>query len=571
MTPGDKISHYEILKLLGKGGMGEVYLAHDTVLDRDVAIKFLPESIQHDPAIRERFLREAKAAAALDHPFICKIYETSVFEGRSYIVMEYVEGHNLQERMKEKKIAARDALQVALEIAEALEIAHAKGIVHRDLKPANIMCTPQGHAKVMDFGIAKRVLPVPESVSATLTQTAVTVQGTIMGTIDYLSPEQAKGAPVDGRSDIFSLGIVLYEMLSGKHPFSKSTPIETLSAVIRDPVPAVSIKPKSVNPAVHHILKKCLAKNPADRYPKIADFSAELRKVREEIGAGVPFFLRGWRAAVSAVILIAAGLAIWRFVLPPKVSAPQPEQKPVSVLVADFKNQTADPVFDGSLEYALGVGLEAAPFITTYRRPNARQIASQLNPEAKGRLDAEMAQLVCVREGINMFMDGAIEPKGGGYVLKVWARDPLNAGKATEYSRDIPSKKEVLTAAAWLSNKIIADLGGTPAKSAQELAGETFTTSSLEAINAYTKAQELSIIGKQEEAMEEYFKIIKLDPNFGRAYSGLAILYRNRGQLAECEKYFNLALAKIDQMGEREKFRTMAMYYLMQRNSQKAI
>ncbi len=225
--------------------MGEVWLAHDEVLDRHVAIKFLPENIQSDTPAKERFLREAKAAAALDHPFICKIYETGESDGRAYIVMEYVEGRNLGQRMEEKALSPRHALQISLEVAEALEVAHAKGIVHRDLKPANIMCTPQGHAKVMDFGIAKRILPAPESVSVTLTQTAMTQEGAILGTIDYMSPEQAKGIPVDGRSDIFSLGVILYEMLAGKHPFIKPTPVETLTAVLKDPVPSFVVTPKT--------------------------------------------------------------------------------------------------------------------------------------------------------------------------------------------------------------------------------------------------------------------------------------------------------------------------------------
>jgi serine/threonine protein kinase len=195
--------------------------------------------------------------------------------------MEYVEGRNLGQRMEEKALSPRHALQISLEVAEALEVAHAKGIVHRDLKPANIMCTPQGHAKVMDFGIAKRILPAPESVSVTLTQTAMTQEGAILGTIDYMSPEQAKGIQVDGRSDIFSLGIILYEMLAGKHPFIKPTPVETLTAVLKDPVPSFVIKPKNINPAVHHIIKKCLAKNPADRYANAAEFTADLEKVRQ--------------------------------------------------------------------------------------------------------------------------------------------------------------------------------------------------------------------------------------------------------------------------------------------------
>jgi serine/threonine protein kinase len=228
MNPGEKVSHYEILKLLGKGGMGEVYLAHDSVLDRKVAIKFLPDVIYGDKIARDRFLHEAKAAAALDHPFICKIYETGESAGRSFIVLEYVEGETLGQKLAQGPFSIRDALQAAVEIAEALEIAHAKSIVHRDLKPSNVMCTPQGHIKVMDFGLAKKVVPEGVSVASTITQSLTlpgeTSPGQIVGTIDHMSPEQAKGETIDSRSDIFSLGVILYELVPARTTGSAPVP-----------------------------------------------------------------------------------------------------------------------------------------------------------------------------------------------------------------------------------------------------------------------------------------------------------------------------------------------------------
>ncbi|MBM3312768.1 MAG: serine/threonine protein kinase, partial [Candidatus Aminicenantes bacterium] len=292
MNAGEKVSHYEIIKLLGKGGMGEVYLAHDTVLDRKVAVKFLPETIQHDAIARERLLREAKSAAALDHPFICQIYETGDSRGRAYIVMEYVEGTSLGEKLAaEGPFVLRDALQIVGEIAEALEVAHAKGIIHRDLKPANIMCTGKRHIKVMDFGLAKRLVTESLAESATMTQSlrggSISRPGQILGTIDYMSPEQAIGRPVDARSDVFSLGVILYELVTGKNPFDRPSPVETLTAVIRDPIPPMTLTPKSAGPALQPILKKCLAKKPEDRYASVAILCDDLQKLREQVGAGL--------------------------------------------------------------------------------------------------------------------------------------------------------------------------------------------------------------------------------------------------------------------------------------------
>lgn len=569
---GDKIQHYEIIQLLGKGGMGEVYLAHDTVLDRKVAIKFLPEEMQKDDVARMRLLREAKAAAALDHPFICKIYEAGEVDGKAYIVMEYVEGKDLRLKIDESPIPLRDALQTSLEVAEALDYAHGKGIVHRDLKPANIMLTPQGHAKVMDFGLAKHILPDGRGdITKTLTQASLTGQGAVVGTLAYMSPEQARGENLDARSDIFSLGIIIYEMTTGRHPFSKASPLETLTSILRDATPPIQLKPKMMNPLLSPILRKALAKAPESRYQNTGELVEDIKKLQREMFGGARIILRGWPlfAAIGALIIILAAAA-WLFILRAPPSAKESTQKPISILMTDFQNKTGEPDFDESLEELLKIGLEAAPFISVYEREQARQMADQLDPGSHGQISAKIAQMISTREGVNVIVDGAVDKTEGGYLLTVSALDPVkNETKATE-SRKISSKDEVLKAAEYLSARLRKKLGDIQPESAQVFAQETFTASSLVAMNAYSRGQEL-MHTKREEAIEWFKKAIDNDPNLGRAYAGLASVYYNLKQPEEAEKYYKMALARIDQMTEREKHRTQGGYYLLTRNYQKAI
>jgi tetratricopeptide (TPR) repeat protein/predicted Ser/Thr protein kinase len=570
---GDKVQQFEVLELLGKGGMGEVYLARDTKLGRKVALKFLPDELEQDPQTRARFVHEAKSAAALDHPFICKVYETGESDGKAFIAMEYVEGQTLKTSLEKGPLPLHDAIQVTLEIAEAIEHAHDKGIIHRDLKPANIMCTPQGHAKVMDFGLAKRMLPKGEAeLSRTLTHATLTEQGAISGTISYMSPEQAKGSQIDGRSDIFSLGIILYEMTTGRHPFARSSAMDTLTSILRDVPPPPQIRPKVMNPLLGPILRKALAKDPGLRYQNAGALIRDIKKLQGGFGSDIRHLLRRWQVVVPAILVIIA-LFVGVFMLSrrPRGGRPAEEMKTTAVLVENFNNQTGDSIFDGILEKALDISLAGAPFISIYNRQEALRLAAQLDPNAGETLDERLAQLVGRRAGINVIVGGEITRDEKGYAIRVWALDTVKSKKVYEESLSVGTQNDILKTVDQFSAKLKTKLGDVPADSRQALVKETFTTTSLEAMKAYALAQELDDQGKPEEALKEYLRAIDHDPNFGRAYSGAALIYYNSGRFEEAEAYFMEAMKRIDQMTDREKYRDRGMYALMKRDFKKAI
>jgi len=323
---GKTISHYKVIEKIGQGGMGEVYLAQDTALDRKVALKFLPEELQQDSTARKRFLREAKSAAALDHPYICHIHEVGEVEGTSFISMEYVQGETLKDKLGKGPLPLKDALEKATEVAEALEEAHSQGIVHRDLKPSNIMLTPQGHVKVMDFGLAKQVTAV-EGEEQEIT-TALTKQGSTLGTVPYMSPEQVRGQRVDTRSDIFSFGVVLYEMLTGVNPFKRDTSVDTSHAILGETPPPLTRYTEDIPVLLQHTVKKMLAKEPDDRYQLIHDVRTDLAVLIHEIeevsatpttvlpigvGGAAQSLRPGWMVTVGLIVVgaVISGIVVW--------------------------------------------------------------------------------------------------------------------------------------------------------------------------------------------------------------------------------------------------------------------
>ena len=324
---GDTLSHYKIIEKLGQGGMGEVFLAHDSTLDRKVALKFLPKELQEDPTAKKRFLREARSAAALDHPFICKIYEVGEAEEKSFIAMEYIQGMMLQDKLAKGPLPVREAVETAAEIAEALEAAHKNDIVHRDLKPSNIMVTPEGHVKVMDFGLAKRVTSVEGQDEEEIT-TKLTQDDSILGTVPYMSPEQLRRREVDARSDIFSFGVVLYEMLAGVHPFKKDGQIETANAILSETAPPLARYTENIPVLLQHTVKKMLAKDSDRRYQLIHDVTTDLGELLEESGesiqevvsaAAIPAERQRWPTTLGMVVLtaIVTGVVIWSLIRPP--------------------------------------------------------------------------------------------------------------------------------------------------------------------------------------------------------------------------------------------------------------
>jgi tetratricopeptide (TPR) repeat protein/predicted Ser/Thr protein kinase len=567
---GKMVSHYRVLKKLGQGGMGEVYQARDTVLGRTVALKFVIFGTEREAEAQQRFLREAKAAASLDHPFICEIHQVGEVDGKTFIVMEYIDGETLAARLKQGALPIKEAVRIVLEVAEALECAHSKGIVHRDLKPGNIMLTSQGHAKVMDFGLAKQISLVGENSAGSTGSLSLTRPGAILGTPAYMSPEQAKGERIDTRSDIFSLGVILYESLTGTHPFLKSSAIETLSSILTSPVPPVRTQGIKGSSQLDQIQARALAKNPAERYQSMRDLIVDLRKLEEEASEAERRISR-WKIAAALVVIAALlGITWWIAGYRSRPAQQAASHPPISVLIGDFENRTGEEVFDAVLEQALEVGLEGAPFITSYRRAGARAIAQKVQPGAE-RLDRNTARLVAQREGINVVLAGAIERLEGGYRMAVETIDSFSGKPMADREIRAKNKDEVLGAMAKLAVRVREVLGDTEAPSTQTIARETFTASSLEAARRYAVAQDLIASGKWRQAIDAYRSALDLDPELGRAWAGLAAASANLNRYEDAKKYYQEAMKRIDRMTERERHRTLGGYYLRTGDGQAAI
>jgi len=565
LGPGTVIGNrYEIIRLLGQGGMGAVYQAHDRELDRQVAIKVIRGDMTANPEILKRFKQELILARQITHKNVIRIFDLGQAEGIKFITMEYIEGEDLQSVLRrKKKLEPAEAANIMAQVCRALEAAHSEGVIHRDLKPQNIMLDKTGRAYVMDFGIARSTL------TPGMTQT-----GALIGTPDYMSPEQAKGQPLDSRSDLFSVGIIFYELLSGQIPFNADTTMGKLWKRTSEPARPLADLDKSIPQPLSEIVRKCLEVDPQKRFASAAELLRQIETWQgPSAGTRVGTLHHGafpsyakWVGAAVCLALFAGGF----FLRSKFVSHPPSPHAPVTLLIADFDNKTGDAVFDGTLEPMLGIALEGAPFISDFNRGQAKKVAARLQPGST-RMDTALAQLVAVREGVNAVVSGSITKEGGGYRVYVTTLDPATGKSILKEQRDASNKQDVLAAAGKLADSLRKGLGDTTPESAQQSAAETFTAGSLEAAHAYAVGQDLQQAGKWTEAIEAYNHATQLDPDLGRAYAGAAAMYANLGKRQEAEKYYGLALAHIDRMTDREKYRTRSGYYLLMRNQAKAI
>ncbi len=565
LSPGTVLGgRYDIVRLLGQGGMGAVYQAYDRELERQVALKLIRSELAANPEILKRFKQELILARQITHKNVIRIFDLGQADGFKFITMDYIEGEDLQSVLRrKKKLDPAEASNIIAQICRALEAAHAEGVIHRDLKPQNIMLDKAGRAYVMDFGIARSTL------TPGLTQT-----GALIGTPDYMSPEQAKGQALDARSDIFSVGIIFFEMLAGENPFPADTTMGKLWKRTSEPARSLGDLDKTIPPPLCVIVRRCLEIDPEKRFASATELLQDIEtwqgpqagtRVLVPGRAGLPSYLK-WAGAGAAVVLIAAGLFLRSKIVPNSPAS----HAPVTLLIADFDNTTGDAVFEGTLEPMLSIALEGAPFISSFNRGQAKKVAERLQPGAT-HMDAALSQLVAVREGVNVVVSGSITQEGKGYKVYVTTLDPTTGKSILKEERDASNKQDVLAAAGKLAEGIRKELGDTTPESAQQSAAETFTASSLEAAHAYAVGQDFQQAGKWAEAIKAYGQAIVLDPNLGRAYAGTAAMYHNLGKRQDAERYYGLALSHIDRMTDREKYRTRGGYYLFMRNQPKAI
>jgi serine/threonine protein kinase/tetratricopeptide (TPR) repeat protein len=562
---------YEILALLGQGGMGAVYKARDTELERLVALKIIRPELTTNPEILKRFKQELILARQVTHRNVIRIFDLGQADGFKFITMEYLEGQDLRAVLREKgKLPPEGAVKIIVQICRALEAAHGEGVIHRDLKPQNIMLDANGRAYVMDFGIARSAyLP------------GMTQTGALIGTPEYMSPEQAKGEKLDERSDLFSLGVILYELLIGQSPYYSDTPLATLWKRIQEKAKPLSETDPTIPKPLSDIVAKALEIEPENRFATAHEFAQHLESwlgispsmiasITDQLLVPLPAQKPIWKyAAIGAIVLL---LAVAGLGLPKKFlsgSSKKTAHQSVSVLVADFTNHTGDPVFDNTLEPMLNVALEGASFINAYNRGAARKLAQKL-PNPTDKLDEQPARLVALSQGISTVISGEISRRGEKYVVSAIALDTATGDTLAKAEATASSKEEVVGIVPKLAAPIRAALGDTTPESAQlEHAGGAFTAASLEVVHQYGLAMEQQFAGKTEEALRSFGKAAELDPNFARAYSGMASAAIKLDRESDAGKYMKLAIEHVDRMTDRERYRVRGLYYGTMGNWQK--
>jgi serine/threonine protein kinase/tetratricopeptide (TPR) repeat protein len=602
----DKVSQYRILEKLGAGGMGEVYLAEDMKLGRKVAIKILSEEYTTNRDRLHRFEQEASAASNLNHPNILTIHEVGTDDGRHYIATEFIDGATLRRKALASQLEIPEILDIAVQVASALEEAHAAGIVHRDIKPDNIMVRRNGYVKVLDFGLAKLTETVDRSPSDAEASTRVLVQtdaGVVMGTSHYMSPEQARGKPVDARSDIWSLGVVIYELVAGRTPFEGETSTDVIVAITQKEPPPLARFAPNVPAELEWIIMKALRKDRDERYQTIKELLTDLRRLKQrlefetELERSVPSGLTPVRsgditvapttperalptktvshvssaeyiateikrhkiaAAILAILLIVGTAAGFYFYYNRSRTLTDKD----TVLLADFVNTTGETVFDGTLKQALAVHLGQTPFLNLFPEDRVRETLRFMGRSPDDRITRDVGREICERQGIRALLTGSIASLGSHYVITLEAVNPRSGDSFAREQIEAESKEKVLSSlstAAWNLRKKLGESLSMMQK--YDVSIEQATTSSLEALKAYAMGNDERARGNSKGSLAFYQRAVELDSNFAMAYARIGVYYGNLQQMEAAKPYVEKAYDLRERVSERERLYITEKYY----------